>query len=74
MWHFWTNELMGFTVQYTTMHAYNRIIRLRMVGAAGKPGLERADIVCMMLRCINRVVIIPTSLVTHSSQSRSHCS
>jgi hypothetical protein len=49
MWHLWSNELMGVTVQYTVMHAYNPIPKLRMPGVAGKLGPERVDTVCMMM-------------------------
>jgi hypothetical protein len=49
MWHLSTNGLVGVTVQYTVMHAYNPISRLRMPGVAAKLGPERVDTVCMML-------------------------
>jgi hypothetical protein len=49
MWHLWSNGLMGVTVQYIVMHAYNPLPRLRMLGVAWKLGPERADTVCMIM-------------------------
>jgi hypothetical protein len=36
MWHLWSNGLVGVTVQYTVMHAYNPISRLVYIGWQGE--------------------------------------